>query len=301
MDAETDAKVGSMQKTLEHTELSESGEPVVQQVSPVMHWWFLVDTALVFIAGAQLFVLSELTHLFFAWTIPSAMTAAFLGAAYWSSIPMLLNSFRQQVWANARIAVLGVWFFTTLTLILTLQYWNRFNWQSEFVTAQFATWVWLGIYILVPVGLLISWFFQRRLPGGDPPRTKPLPAWFRGVLGVQAFVMLSVGLTLYFSPTGMIPMWPWTLTSLTAGAIGAWTIGIGLTTAQTMWENDWRRINGSVFAFALLGVLQLVAIARYAGQIDWTNRNAWLYLGFIVSILIVGSIGIYLWRKNQSQ
>lgn len=270
----------------------------IQQVSPVMHWWFLADTALVFIAGAQLFILSEMTHLFFAWTIQSALTAAFLGAAYWSSIPMLLNSFRERVWANARIAVLGVWIFTTLTLILTIRFWTKFNWQSEFLTAQFATWVWLAIYILVPVGLLISWFFQRRLSGGDPPRTRPLPAWFRAMLGVLACIMLPVGVALYFSPAGVIPVWPWTLTPLTAGAIGAWTIGIGVTTAQTIWENDWRRINGSIIALALLGVLQFVALARYAGQMDWSRPGAWLYLIFLMSVLLVGGVGVYLWRKK---
>lgn len=270
----------------------------IQQVSPIMHWWFLADTALVFIAGAQLFILSEMTHLFFAWTIQSALTAAFLGAAYWSSIPMLLNSFRARLWANARIAVLGVWIFTTLTLILTIRFWDRFNGQSEFLTAQLATWVWLAIYILVPVGLFVSWLFQRRLPGGDPPRTRPLPAWFRALLGVQASVMLLVGVALYFSPAGIIPVWPWTLTPLTAGAIGAWTIGIGITTAQTMWENDWRRINGSILALALLGVLQLIALVRYTGQMDWNRPGAWLYLVFILSVLFVGSVGVYLWRKK---
>lgn len=270
----------------------------IRQVSPVMHWWFLADTALVFIAGAQLFILSEMTHLFFAWTISSALTAAFLGAAYWSAIPMLLNSFRERVWANARIAVPGVWVFTTLTLIVTIRFWDKFNGQSEFLTAQFATWVWVAIYVLVPVGLLLSWFLQRRLSGGDPPRTRTLPAWFRALMGIQASIMLLVGVALYFSPAGMIPVWPWPLTPLTAGAIGAWTIGIGITTAQTIWENDWRRINGSIIAFALLGVLQFIALARYAGQMDWSRPGAWLYLCFITSVLLVGSVGVYLWRKK---
>lgn len=289
-----------MQNTPARVKANQQTEPVIQPVSPVMHWWFLIDMVLVFIAGTQLLILSEMTRLFFAWTIQSALTAAFLGASYWSAVPMLLNSFRQQVWANARIAVVGVWVFTTLTLVLTIQHWNRFNWQSEFLTAQLATWVWLAIYVLVPVGLLISWVFQRRLPGGDPPRTRTLPTWFRAALGAQGVIMLLVGLALYFLPTALIPAWPWALTPLTAGAMGAWTIGIGITSLQAVWENDWRRINGSIVALALLGILQLVVVARYAGEMDWSRASAWAYLAFIFSVLIVGSAGVYLWRAGRN-
>lgn len=265
--------------------------PAIQPVSPLMHGWFLVDIALVFIAGVQLFLLSEFTNAFFAWAIQVPLTAAFLGAAYWSAIPMLYNSFRERVWANARIAVPGVWVFTTLTLILTLQYWDKFNWQSPLFTAQFAFWMWLLIYALVPIALVGAWFLQRRLSGGDPPRERPQPGWLRVVMGLQAFVMLLVGIALYLFPALMISLWAWTLTPLTAGAVGAWSIGIGVTTAQSVWENDWRRIGGSVISYALLGLLQLIAVARYASQIDWTRASAWLYLLFILSMLAVGGGG----------
>jgi hypothetical protein len=266
-----------------------------------MHWWFAIDIILVFIAGVQLFVLSEFTNIFFAWTIQSALTAAFLGAAYWSSIPMLYTSFRQTVWANARIAITGVWLFTTLTLILTLQHWDRFHHSSPLLTAQFAFWMWLAIYVIVPVALLVSWLLQRRIPGGDPPRQYPLPLWFRVILALQAIIMLAVGAALYLTPAAMIPLWAWTLTPLTAGAVGAWSIGIGVTTAQAIWENDWRRVHGSFIAYALLGILQLIAVARYSAQLDWTRAGTPLYLAFIVSILIVGSIAVYLGRKSSSE
>lgn len=271
----------------------------VQQVSPWMHWWFLVDTVLVLIAGIQLFVLSEMTNQFFAWTIQAPLTAAFLGAAYWGAIPMLLTSFRERVWANARIAITGVWLFTVLTLILTIQFWGKFNWASPLLTAQFAFWTWLAIYVLVPVGVGATWFIQRRMPGGDPPRLRPLPQWFRVVLGAQAVIMLVVGIALYFVSSAMIPLWAWALTPLTSGAVGAWSIGLGLTTAQAVWENDWRRIGGGISGYALFGLLQLVAVARYTGQIDWSRASAWLYLIFIASVLVVGSVGVWLWRRGH--
>lgn len=270
----------------------------VQAVSAWMHWWFLIDTVLVLITGIQLFVLTEMTNQFFAWTIQAPLTAAFLGAAYWGAIPMLINSFRERIWANARIAVTGVWLFTVLTLVLTIQFWGKFNWASPLFTAQFAFWIWLAIYVLVPVGLLLTWFLQRRVPGGDPPRTRPLPGWFRMVASIQAAILLVVGIALYFASSAVIPFWVWALTPLTAGAVGAWSIGLGLTTAQAVWENDWQRIGGGISGFALFGLLQLIAVARYSGQINWGGASAWLYLIFIASILVVGTAGVWLWRKS---
>ncbi len=269
-------------------------------VSPLMHWWFALDIVLVTIAGIQLYILSEQTDQFFAWTIQSALTAAFLGAAYFSTIPMLWHSFRQTIWANARIALTGVWLFTTLTLILTLQHWDRFHHSSPLLTAQFAFWSWLAIYVIVPFALPISWLLQRRVPGGDPPRTRPLPAWYRAALGIQAAGMLLVGAALYLLPSAMIPLWAWTLTPLTAGAVGAWSIGIAITGAQAVWENDWRRIYGALITYALLGILQLIAVLRYSAQLDGSRPAASLYLAFIVSIFIVGALGVYLGRRAAS-
>lgn len=279
---------------------AEKSTPTAQTVAPLMHWWFLVDIVLVFIAGVQLYVLSELTGTFFAWTIQVPLTAAFLGAAYWASIPMLYNSFRERTWANARLAVSGVWLFTTLTLILTIQYWGKFNWASPLFTAQFAFWAWLVIYVAVPVGLALTWLLQRRIPGGDPARTRPLPTWFRAVMGVQAVILLIVGIALYVAPAAMIPLWVWTLTPLTAGAVGAWCIGLAITTGQSVWENDWQRIGGGIIAYALFGLLQLIAVAHYAGQMDWTRASAWLYVVFIASVLVVGGVGTWKWRSGQA-
>ena len=45
---------------------------------------------LALIAGYQVFVLTEHTDRDFAWTIANPLTAAFMGAGYWASLPMLL-------------------------------------------------------------------------------------------------------------------------------------------------------------------------------------------------------------------
>ncbi len=274
-----------------------SNGDAVERVAPLMHWWFLLDMFLVFIAGVQLFVLSEFTNQFFAWTIASTLTAATFGAAYWSTLPMLFVSFRERVWANARIAVLGVWFFTTLTLGATFLNWDKFHWSSPLVTAQLAFYVWLAIYALVPIGLLVAFWMQRQQPGVDPARTFPLPAWFRVLLGAQALVMLGIGAALFLAPAAMLPLWAWTLTPLTCMALGAWCVGIAVTNLHALVENDLARLRGAMVTYALLGALQLAAVARYSAQLTWSRASALLYLFFLAIVLLSGAIGFVLARR----
>jgi hypothetical protein len=268
-----------------------------QLVLQSMHWWFLTDMVLVSIAGIQLFLLSGLTDRFFAWTIQSALTAAFLGAAYFCTLPMLFASYRAREWVQARIAVPGVWLFTGLTTIATFQHWDKFHWNSPLLTARLAFWVWLVVYLGVPIGLGIAWYIQQRVPGVEPERQAPMQRWFRILLGAQTAVILLLGIALFLFPGVMVPLWMWALTPLTSAAIGAWLIGIGITLAWAIWENDWQRLSGTMLTYALLGVLQLIAVARFGGQMNWNSPNAWLYLAFLVSVVLMGGLGSLFARR----
>ncbi len=50
-----------------------------------MRAMLIVSCVTVLIAGFQLFVLTEYTDRFFAWTIDVPFTEAFLGVCYWGS------------------------------------------------------------------------------------------------------------------------------------------------------------------------------------------------------------------------
>jgi hypothetical protein len=252
-----------------------------------MRAMFIVSCVTVSVAGFQLFVLTDYTDSFFAWTIDVPLTAAFLGACYWGSFALVFVASRQQAWARARVAVPGVWLFTVLTLLATLIHIDLFRMDSVF------GWAWLIVYLVVPVGYGVFWVRQLRIAGGDPSRQAPLPTWLRLVLGLQAAIMLMWGTALFLVPQTTAALWPWALTPLTGQAVGAWLIGVGVTAAHMCWENDFGRVYAGMAGYAALGALQLLALARYGGAtVNWSGVGGWIYLLFVLSVL---SVGLYGW------
>ena len=70
-----------------------------------MRWTLLITSALPFLAGLSLFVGTDMTDDWSAWTIESAITAAAIGAAYWGAFFIKFLSGLERIWARARVAV----------------------------------------------------------------------------------------------------------------------------------------------------------------------------------------------------
>jgi hypothetical protein len=257
----------------------------------------LMATALVTLAGVSLFVFPTRTAEWFAWTVEPPLTAAFLGAAYWASAVVEATSARARTWADARVAVPGVLVFTALTLVVTLVHLDRFHLGADVAPATRAiAAAWVAVYAVVPAVLAVLWLRQRRLPGADPPRTRPLPTWLRVAVGVMGAVLLAMGAALLLAPTAAAAAWPWELTPLTGRAIGAWLVGLAVSAAQTVGENDARRARPVAAGAVALAVLAALAVARFPGDLDgvglpavafWLALAAWAALG--AGILVRGA------------
>lgn len=256
-------------------------------------------SGLVFLAGFQLFILTEQTDKYFAWTITPAITAAFLGAAYWAAVAVELLAARERFWARARIAVPAVWLFTSLTLITTLLHLDKFHFNSPDLIPQFAAWFWLAIYAVVPIAILLALVPQHRLPGVDPPRMSPFPLWLRVTLILQGALMLVVGAALFISPATTISIWPWKLTILTGRAIGSWLLAVGVAAFHALWENDLLRIRPLGGGFTVIALLEIVALLRYPAEVNWTQLQPWIYLTFLLTILTVGLFSL-LSKKTEN-
>jgi len=217
------------------------------------------------------------------------LTAAFLGAAYWASGVMEWLAARERLWVRARIAVPSVLTFTLLTLVATLIHLARFHFDSSDPITLAATWVWLAIYVAVPPLMLYGLTRQWRTSTRDLAREDPLPMAVRVFFGVFAVVLLIVGVAFFVAPEATVAVWPWTLTPLTGRAVGAWLIGLGLTSAQLTRENDTLRVRPAVISALTLAILEIVALVRYSSDVDWTRLQAWVYVVFIVGLLLVSA------------
>ena len=231
-----------------------------------MRWVFGVGSVLVTAAGFQLFVLTDHTDRFFAWTISPGLSATFLGGFYFTALVLAAGSATEREWARARVGVFGVWLFVTLTLVATLLHLDKFHFHDPGLLPRGAAWLWTIIYVVEPPAVLAAIVMQLRTPGRERPREHPPPTWYRSVIAAQSVVLLVVGLWLFVAPSS-VGWWPWTLTPLVAQAMAAWLLGLGVVLATATRENDLERIRIATASYVVLGVLQLVAAARYASDL----------------------------------
>jgi len=95
-------------------------------------------------------------------------------------------------------------------------------------------------------------------------------------------------------------MWPWMLTALTGRATGAWLIGLGVGVLHASIENDLDRARVGFATFVAMGVLQLIALARYREALQWARPVSWIYALVVLSILGVGLAGLLLGNRSRS-
>jgi len=248
----------------------------------------------VFLAGIQLFGLSDRTDELFAWTIEPPTTAAFLGACYWAAAVLAFASALQPTWARARIGVPGVLVFIWLTLLATLIHLDKFHLDEGETRARIAGWTWLVIYLLEPPALLAAYVLQLRMPGADPPRDRPLPAVLRALLIGLAGAFTAFGVALYVAPLDVGDLWPWALTPLTGRATAAWVVALGLLLASMAWEDDRVRV---VTGWALLATLVPLAVAapvRFDEGIGWGGPEMVVYLALGGVLLAMAVCGLFI-------
>jgi hypothetical protein len=250
---------------------------------------FIVGCALTFMAGLQLFVLSERTDDWFAWTIASPMTAAFLGAFYWMVAVGSGVASRESTWAGARVAVPGVLVFVWLRGIASLLHLDALHLVEGPTTARLAAWAWLVVYMLAPPIQTAIYVVQLRSPGSDPPHQAPLPVWFRAAAIAMGVGELLLGVVVFLAPDVGADLWPWALTDFTARAVGAWVVGYAVVvlTLARINERYAARIPG--LSTLALVILLLIGALRYGDEIDGGHPATAVYFGVLV-VLLAGAL-----------
>ncbi len=251
---------------------------------------------LVVIVGLPLYLVPQNSEEFFSWSVQPARSAAFLGGAYLAAAVIEFSAARQRVWANARIAIPAVLVFTLLTLFVTLDNNDQYRFKDPDLVQSFGTWAWLAIYVVVPPLMAIILVVQLRRGGGDPIRTRPIVVPLRAALAAGGVALVLGGALMLIDPSAASWMWPWPVSLLTARAFGAWMVGFGIALVQIAWEADWIRARPATAGAGVLGVLELIAVARYSDALSWQTPQTWLYVTVLVSFVVLGVWG---WRASE--
>jgi hypothetical protein len=240
----------------------------------------------------DLYLLPQHTDRYFAWTLRPQASAMFMGAGYAAGVVMTVLSFRRQPWAVTRIATYSIFVFVVMMSWATLLHLDRMHFHSGPTSARAAAWLWIVVYIVVPVALAVLIVHEVREPGGDPPRRAPLAAGLRVVLGVQGAVMVGFGVALFAWPTQMDRVWPWPLTALSGRALASWLLAIGCAGVEAVFENDLPRLRPAFITYTVLGVLWLLALVRAGDEVRWGSASAWVYGAGLLSVSAAGAVGV---------
>lgn len=256
---------------------------------------------LTLVATNQLFVLARHTATAFSWTIQPPLSAAFLGASYAAGCVLSVLALRSRSWRDARVPLVTVLVFAVLTLAATLLHLDRFHFAAPGVVARAAAWIWLGVYLVVPVALLLVVLRQARAARGRAADASSLPGWLRGLLGLQGVVLGAVAVGLLVAPTATARWWPWALTPLTARMIAAWLAALAVAALLSLRASGVDRVTIPAAAYVVFALLQLLALLLYGEAFAWGTVRAAVYLGALVVSLATGAAGLAVAAHHRSR
>jgi hypothetical protein len=271
-------------------ELPAMPEERADRVLPLTRLALVLGLLLAVVAGVQLFLLSHRTAEFFAWTVGAPVTAAFLGAGYWSTLPSLALALRMKQWLEVRVLLVAVLVFCLFVAFATLAHLNLFHLSSAGLVARGAAWAWLIVYFGLPWLIVVALVLQERMGGApDSDPAQPMPGWVRAWLVVIGLILTLLGLTMTLAPSSVAAFWPWPLTPLTGRAIGAWWLILATCAWWGVRVGDWRQVRSAMPFLIAFFLLQILTVVRFRAVLagDW---RAWAYVGGLVLFLCVTAI-----------
>jgi hypothetical protein len=266
---------------------SRPGKPL----SPVVRFAMVVPLTLGAAYAALLLTFaSSYTRLLFAWTM-SPVSAILIGAGYAGSCAMLwLCGARAKEWTHARVTVLSSSLFMLLMLASLLLEHGTLHLKGGELVAMLAALGWFGVHLVAPlvgaVGLGTQWFLTT---GREPERPEPMPWWIALPTFCSGAFLAVLGALLYAAPGWAARHWPWTVSRLDVRVLAAFVLTFGAAMLMAVRERELHRVRHGMAALIVTGLLGLVGLVRYGGQVHWNSLGAW---GVIAVLLLLFGMGL---------
>ena len=256
------------------------------RVAPIVSLGLAILTVALIVIGLPLVVAPARTDRYFSWTMDVPLTAAFLGACYWTAAVFTFLSAREREWARVRAVMPGILVAGTLIFAATLVHLERFAMETA------RGWIWVILYAGLAPGTLLLVALQRRAAGGDPPVLRRIERWAAVLFALAAAALLVVGASLFAFPGTAGGWWLWPLTELTARMVGAWLAAIGVTLVAVVLDGDWTRVRAAMVYLAAVAAAQLATLARDPGAVEWDGVAAWVYIAFSIALFALAVRGL---------
>jgi hypothetical protein len=275
------------------------------EVRPATRRLLVAFALLTFLAVTQLLLLADVADRFWAWSIRTEMTAAFLGAAYAAGFVLAVASLRQHDWSRIRVPLLTVTAFTWLTAVATVVHLHKLLLVTGGPFARAVAWVWLAVYLVIPLACVAVVARQELRRVGADVVVRRMPVWLTALLGAQGLVLFTAGVLLFASgltvhhdePRAAAAFWPWELMPLSAQVIGAWLMALGVAAALAISQRDLSRLLVSAMTYTAFGICQFVAVFWHWSQFSRRDQWLWVYLLVLVVIVLTGAYGWWAARR----
>jgi hypothetical protein len=243
-----------------------------------------------------LYLFSSDTGRLFAWPIKPPMTAMMLGATYLGGAYFFTRVAFAKKWHTVQLGFIPVTVFAGIMGITTILHWDKFS------HGRFPFELWALLYFGLPFVIPVVWYLNQRSMfwGNSQSGEELFSRGLRIAIGLLGAVMVVSSAILLVYPQGMIPVWPWALTPLTARAMAAMFALPGLVGILVAMDGRWSSASIIFQAQALAILLFLVAILRTSDEIRWELWSAWAFLaGLLLVLILIGWASVQNSRRSS--
>ena len=246
-----------------------------------------VSVAVVPVLGAAfviLFFFPAQSCMLWGWTIPTNMSAMFMGGGYLSGAVFFTRAWRSPEWHRLGPGIVSTTVFATMLGIATFIHWGSFNHDHVSFLA------WLLLYTSTP--LLLPWLWvrnRRHDPRTPAPGERLVPGPLRAVLATMGAAQLAFALTLFARPSLFTDRWPWPLDTVSARSLAGFAAFPAVTYLAFAVERRWSALRWP-FETAMIG-LALVGVAGVvqAGEFTAGSGTVWAWrIGLAVTLAFLG-------------
>ena len=256
---------------------------------PFTRYSFLPLALVTAVFGPLLVFLPGSNDDYWAWPIRPDMSAVWVGAGYTFGAVAISTMLLRGRWNESIVPVMATWPFSIVMLLATIVH------NDRFFTDTPNYYVWLAIYLYLPIALPLMFLLNYRRDPGPSPSEVFLSGWIRCLLTVIGLAIALYSLLLVASTKTAMGAWPWQLSPLMAKVVGGWLLFIATGAILTVLE---ARYVAYRTYFPIVGFWFALLLFATIVNRDDLNHSLSEPLFFVALVLaVVGSAGIFLVRS----